>query len=431
MNQPESLYMFTLAKMPVKESSSSGICIWCGCKNTKNVAHILSKKIIKTNKPNNYLKNSVCISCNSYFGNEVEDWLYKYSPIATLSAQWFHRGILQLKNLKYVPNFIWSERISEWVVINHSERPNFIGTQLILTSNEGLLFSHFDKTGKMSSMDAQAVYDVFWQAVKTNQYTTYLSDKLPQHFNSRLFVHKNKVIVIARDEQDRQKLINKITASGQNYVNDAKPVEGNGHTRFDFDTLHIHYKWSIKRYMKLCAKIGFEFLSLLEGSNYCLNQAFQLFKNQILHNKDYDSHVVPYQNGKGYRVNRFTAPGWLAYCEGENAPLGFPVLFTERKQCHKIFVYEVNGYILLKVELFDLEPCQLVIAKNMKLDYIYYAEYDFNNDQLEYYYCLKNLQIQSQEAFAQAVNMVKENEDILLQAYFYDFENQSVFASNS
>lgn len=144
MNQkdphPDKLYMFTMLKMEVKEENPSGLCIWCGLANPKNTAHILSKKIIRTNKGNNYLKKSVCSSCNSFFGNEIEDWFYKYSPMATWAQQLFRNMGPELKSLKNVPNFIWYDEISEWIVVNHDKSVDLLGTQLILPSDGKLMF---------------------------------------------------------------------------------------------------------------------------------------------------------------------------------------------------------------------------------------------------------------------------------------------------
>ncbi|MBB6501221.1 hypothetical protein [Pedobacter cryoconitis] len=115
----------------------------------------------------------------------------------------------------------------------------------------------------------------------------------------------------------------------------------------------IHYYWSLKRYNVLCAKIGFEFLCELKGQDFGQHKRFDTFKKDILTGKNFDKIITPYVDGKGYQVKRLTAPGWISYVNYGKDISGFPVLSSQRPNCHKIFIYSVNGYLLFNVCLFE------------------------------------------------------------------------------
>ncbi|WP_432712857.1 hypothetical protein [Pedobacter sp.] len=428
-SQPDKLYMFTMLKFEVKEVNPSGLCIWCGLANPKNIAHILSKKIIKTNKVDNHLKKSVCSSCNSFFGNEVEDWFYKYSPIVTWAQQLNQNTGPQLKSLKNVPNFLWYDKIGEWIVVNHDMVVDLLGTQLILPTDGKLMFCHHDKTNNMTSEDIESVYRIFYRAATTKSYTTYITDRLPRKFNPRFFLHKGNVIFIGRNHQEQEKLCQKIINEGNGFVRKSRNIGGSP-KNFQLTAVHINYRWSVKRYHKLCAKIGFEFLSIIETPDFCFDSVFDSFKKDIFNDKKYDDQIISYDNQHGYRIRRFTLAGWIQYVELDVNQKGFPVISTDSINRHKIFIYEVNGYILMVIQLFNMEPCQLVIAKNKKLPQLYYIEYDFATDKLEYFYSNKYLPILPPEDFSNVVEMVKNSDEPVRTGFFRDFVDQCIFVSD-
>jgi len=427
-SQPDCLFMFTMLKFEVKEENPSGLCIWCGLANPKNTSHILSKKIIKTNKVDNYLKKSVCSKCNSFFGNEVEDWFYKYSPMATWAQQLFRNDGSQLKNLKNVPNFIWCEDVGEWIVINNYKTVDMLGTQLILPLDGELMFSHYDKDGNMTSEDIDEVYNIFWKAACTGNYRTYFTDRLPEKFSPRLFVHKANVILIGRDKGEQEKVIRKVIDNGSGFANNTNNIGGSP-KNFRLTNVHINYRWSVKRYLKLCAKIGFEFLSIIESPDFCFDSVFDSFKKDIFNDKKFDDQIISYDNQKGYHIRRFTLAGWIQYVELDVDQKGFPVISTNSINRHKIFIYEINGYILMVIQLFNMEPCQLVIAKNKKLAQIYYIEYDFETDKLEYFYSEKYLTVNLPEDFSDVLEMVKNSDEPVRTGFFRDFVDQCIFVS--
>lgn len=138
----------------------------------------------------------------------------------------------------------------------------------------------------------------------------------------------------------------------------------------------LNYSWSLKRYMKLCAKIGFEFLCKFKCADFCLDSCFDEFRRNILNDQNFDQHIIPYYDGKGFQINRFTAPGWLSYCDIKLDTTVIPFLKVNIEYCRQVFIYEVSGHILMSIKLFDMEPCLMIIANNMHLSNIYYIEYD-------------------------------------------------------
>jgi hypothetical protein len=420
-----SLFIFNLIKTELRELNTTKCCIWCKEQKSKNKGHIFSKRLIKTNNANNVLKDSVCESCNSFFGKTIEDWFLKYSPLGVWTQQYFQPDVIQLKSLKYVPNLFWSDTYKEWILFNHDDVPDIIGTQLILNTAEELLLIYNDVSGELTREGLRPIEDKFYQSAIENKFTKYITDKLPYNFNPRLFLFKNEFILVAISESDGEKLLKKV-----NQKQDINKQKEESFTRTSFkslDRLTINYYWSIQRYMKWCAKLAFEFLCLYKDASFCLRKEFNDFRIQILKNNKYDKHIIPFEEKKGLRVNRLTAPGWLSYVNYKKSIKGFPLIGTERPHRHKIFIYESDGYLLATVQLFNIEPCQLVIAKSISLQEIYYTEYDYINDTLEFYISNKDINKRySSERYLEVLNIIDNTPDTI-PATFYSKDDRPFF----
>lgn len=193
--------------------------------------------------------------------------------------------------------------------------------------------------------------------------------------------------------------------------------------------LVINYFWSIKKYCKWSGKIGFEFLCLLENSSFGLNECFTSFKDQIFENSSNDDKLkISSFEGKGLKVKRLTAPGWLSFVKAENTISGFPVFQTASKNCHKVFIYEINGCLLFCLTLFNIEPCQIVIAKDIKLDSIYYIEYDYLKDELKFYSARKSEMLHKGSSdFEESINYFQENPEMITVMFSSPIEMSTTF----
>src|SRR5665647_2793435 len=104
----------------IEQSNSSNLCVWCGKNNPKNIAHIISKSLLISEKPENKLKLSVCEKCNTFWGYTIEDWFLKYTPIGHWkeNIQSIKTKNTLAKNFKFVPNFVYLKYFQEWIVVN-------------------------------------------------------------------------------------------------------------------------------------------------------------------------------------------------------------------------------------------------------------------------------------------------------------------------
>lgn len=360
MKETLNTYLIGFEEILVNENPGNGKCIWCNKAQKFNNAHIFSKKIIKKNHSSNILKLSVCTECNSYFGNKIEDWFYKYSPLGTFANQLKPNASKILSNLKFVPNFVWNDQIKEWIIIHHDKVEDILATQLLLNSENKLSTLHYDNSGTKQVNDVFKIYQSIKERVIKGEFTDYINDKLPENFSPRFLKHKDKLILITRTFYDKARMVNKL-------------VEGElGSVDFEIgqldpnllEKLSIHYSWSIQRYFILCAKIGFEFMSQIMGQEFSQQRQFNDFKKGM-YNAKFDKITIPFTEGKGYLANRLIPPGWVSYVKIPKNFSGFPIMTGQKKNCHSIFIYSVKGYVLFDVKLFDLEPCQLVIAKKL------------------------------------------------------------------
>ena len=378
--------LFNLIEIQPIEINQSKLCIWCDLPNRKNDAHIISRQLLKTNLKKNILKHTVCEQCNAHFGKYIEDWFLKYSPIGSWKQQFFQTKSTYIKNLKFLPNFIWNEHFSEWIIVNHDNVPDIIGSQVILGSNDKLLYMHlnFEDDDKIISMEK--IKSKFKLALKNNEYSEYVEKKLPENFRPRLFLYKGKVIIVSKTSEDIIRIKSKLENSSNEFKNQNDFLSfGN----INYNSLIIHYKWSYSKYFKWASKIAFEFLALIENPEFIRNSAFNNLKSNMINPRTYrndDVHNIPYVSGKGYEIGRFLPLGWVSmFFDAKKYNLDLPTFETANTTSHKIFIYELNGLLLCTIKIFDLELCQVILAENVNLESIYYVQYDYLNDQLKFY----------------------------------------------
>ncbi|MGQ7856586.1 hypothetical protein ACUN24_20305 [Pedobacter sp. WC2501] len=408
MEEPKSTYIIGFEEIFIKEDPGNGRCIWCNKAQKFNTAHILSKKIIRKNHPSNVLKRSVCTECNSYFGNKIEDWFYKYSPLGTWANQLNRPANNILSNLKYVPNFLWSDQIKEWIIVHHDKVKDILATQILLNAENRLLTLHYDQSGSKQVNDVFKINLSIREKLINGEFTEYLDHKLPENFSPRIIIYKDKLILTTRTLEDKARLVSKVSAEDEN-SSDFQLAHINPNI---LDKLTIQYSWSLQRYFILCAKIGFEFLSQIIGQEFSQHRRFDDFKKGI-HKARLDKIIIPFIDGKGYLVNRLTPPGWVGYVKTANSISGFPIMTGQKKNCHSIFIYSMQGYLLFDVKLFAIEPCQLIIAKNCNLNEVYHIEYDITEQSLRFFKLEKNRVIINKNLdFEKALDTIRNDQHL-------------------
>ncbi|MBG6234744.1 hypothetical protein IWX76_001312 [Pedobacter sp. CAN_A7] len=410
MEEPKSIYIIGFEEISVKEDPGNGRCIWCNKTRKFNTAHILSKKIIRNNHPSNVLKRSVCTECNSYLGNKIEDWFYKYSPLGTWANHLNRPAGKILSNLKYVPNFLWNDQIKEWIVIHHDKVEDILATQLLLNAENKLLTFHYDHSGAKQVKDVVKINLSIKDRMINGEFSDYLDHKLPANFSPRFLIYKDKLILTTRTLDDKARLVSKL-AEDDAESPDFQLTHLNPNV---LEKMSIQYSWSLQRYFILCAKIGFEFLSQIIGQEFSQHRRFDDFKNGI-QNAKFDKIIVPFIEGKGYLVNRLTPPGWVCYVKPAKNISGFPIMTGQNKNCHSIFIYSVKGYLLFDVKLFALEPCQLVIAQNCNLEEVYHIEYDLTEQTLRFFKMEKNrVNLNDKLDFEKTIDSIRNNQHLTM-----------------
>lgn len=360
----------------------SDYCIWCKKSNNKNIAHILSRKILKTNHKNNKLISSVCKNCNSFFGSNIEDWLFKYSPfnywIKTSNGYGHGFYLKDDKSIDYKKIFLWFEEYNEWFISTNIKNEQF-PPQLIFTGNNKATLYNYRNT--IIQKSTRKAID-FQKTIKSQDFTTYISSSLPYNFKPRIIVFKNKYIIVAKNKTE-VKIVKNFKFADSNLQNATYELKTKMHKK-----LLVQYKWSVKKYIKFCSKIAFEFLSIFKGSGFVLSSDFDGFRNFFHNDKKDDSLELSFLSGKGLLKNRLTIDGWVSICENINISKSFkiPYFLLDTQNTFSLILYKVDNYLCASVKLFEIESCNIIIAEFEKpLESIYLVTYSSDLDKLIFY----------------------------------------------
>ncbi|HYG40886.1 MAG TPA: hypothetical protein VD908_19815 [Cytophagales bacterium] len=256
---------------------------------------------------------------------------------------------------------------------------------MILTSHSNLLFIYLEGAQSAENESSSNLENVIKERVIIKDFTKYVDNNFPMDFNPRAFLYKGKVILVGRSDEDILNLVNRIEKPKQ-ITPTGEPIRATFGT--NIEKYHILYKWSIKKYLKWTSKISFEFLSLIAGDEYCLKSDFDLLRDYILYAKDNDFiHSILFEDSKGFRVKRLTFDGWIGMgIKKPSSELKIPAFSTQKQNAHKVSLYTFNGYLVSTVQLFNIEPAQLILAgPGLELPDHYYIEYDIDNDSLTFF----------------------------------------------
>lgn len=364
--------------------NGTGTCIWCKKNEKTNIAHIISKKLLKSDHKNNKLTNSVCEKCNSYFGENIEDWIFKYSPISF----WVGRDILNDMTLDadrsfiYKKLFVWFKEYKEWFVATNIKGKKF-PSQIIKKGDGRFYFYIYKKDKLMRENYLMEIQEIITQLQKKN-YTTYLSSLLPHNFHSRIFRFNDTPIVIARNDDQAELFIKKILE-----VNDVKKILLKNYRMRNNEHRHliIFYKWSLKKYSKFYLKIIFEYLSLIKGSEFVLGKEFDdLRKSAKLKNNSFVE--LMFLNGQGFNRKLFPRGYFQIIKETLDKEFKIPIFELEllQKYTFSMILYKNQGYLCASLKLFEIEQFNIVLAKiEAPLESIYLITYSADDNSLNFY----------------------------------------------
>jgi hypothetical protein len=347
-------------KFVPEETSLDGNCIWCGEPFEKNKSHILSRKIIKNNSQYNLLKKTVCTNCNSTFGSNIEDFLFKKTPLGYLADMFLHR---EFKTLKWIPNYYWSNALNTWVIIVHDKKANkedVLPNQVMLDA-DNCLITFLNNNTNFLDKNKELIKNISAD-IKKDNFSTHESSKYPDNFFPRAFYLNNKLILTGINNLEINKLIQAIKNSKQE---DKYSISKSGDYRFG-DKYQANFKWDIKTYFDYCAKIAFEFFSLLAGRDICLESGFKDLRNSIIGNRLIKPLEVIYTEEDSRRVfsNKLVPEGWVSYVDIRVKVAIFPLVDTDQNINHSIFIYELKeGLICATVKLFNIPAVQLILGK--------------------------------------------------------------------
>ncbi|UKB82109.1 HNH endonuclease [Chryseobacterium sp. MEBOG06] len=394
---------------PPKELATEE-CIWCKEKSNKNIAHIISKGLLRTDHFSNKLYQSVCEKCNTFFGQNIEDWIFKYSPISF----WINRDIKNTmkinddKTIKYKKIFVWFHKLNEWFIALN-EKSNPFPSQLICNNKFEITFFYHSGIEDLNEELNYTLLEKLINNVKRNNYSYYISDLLPTNLNSRIFEYNNSTIIISKTKDSADFFLNIIknlkninTIKFRNFYSDQK----------EYKYLIINYKWSIKKHYKLCSKIAFEFLSLIQGSNFVNNSEFNGFKKFMFEKVKNEFSEVLYINGKGINEKRLSLNGWVDV--SNEAKISKKTIIPTfnlnglENFSFSIIIYKYHSYICASIKLFEFEPCNIILSKSTQdFETIHLITYSAKEDKLLFYETTTDL-----ESFDQDIVFVSDEKSL-------------------
>ncbi len=361
-------------------------CIWCTTNQRKNNAHIFSRRIIKVNAPANQLRHSICAICNSNISKNIEDFLFKMTPLAYLADIILHN---KLKSLKWIPNYYWNSSLKAWIIFIHDYKAKYETRpiQIMVNSNNQTLIYMSNEL----DMDSRRI--AFLEKIKPdiieNKFTCHLSKLFPENFFPRGFYFDNQLILVGKSSEEIENLKAKILECTVDSEFSIK-VKGNKNS---IEKYQIKFQWNIKSYYDYCAKISFELYSLVAGREACLTSGFSELREIITNYKRIKSSEITLteEETDKYFSSRFVAEGWLSYTEVNNNIAIFPMTDTLDDFNHTVYLYELqNGLVCATVKLFNLQFAQLILGQspNPGKFRAWRIEYDLNKTQLKFFYAI-------------------------------------------
>ena len=385
-------------------------CIWCGSKAKKNTAHIISKSLLKTDHYANKLSESVCQNCNTFFGKYIEDWIFKYSPISF----WINRDIRKTMELnddrtsKYKQIFIWFNEINEWFVALN-EDSNQLHSQLICNEKYEFTFFYHSKNKSPNQKENQQLLLELIGNIKAGTYTYYTSDILPKNFSPRIFRYYDKVIVVSKNKDSVDFCLNILKVA-----EDLSSIKFKNFYSGQKEHKHliINYKWSFRKHYKYCSKIAFEFLSLIQGSNFVKEKEFNSFKNFILEKEKTEFSNVLFINGKGINLKKLSLSGWV---DVSNEALIqkktiFPTFYLDELKnfTFSAIIYKFKSHICASIKLFEFAPCNVILSSTtQEFETIHLITYSAKDNKLLFYKTTTDLQ-----NFDQAVTFISNEKSL-------------------
>jgi hypothetical protein len=398
MSEVEGKYLlfskFQLMQVPIIEPGTEK-CIWCDLGNSKNCAHIISRGLLKSNNKNNVLNKSVCKSCNEFFSNNIEDWLFKYTILGYLKDSIKSKRQYALDK-KFLINFLYHNTLKEWLIVNNnskliSEDPSsFLQTQILLTNKNQLKVVYFHSNIQNQDNYVKDVILRIMAIIDNSVIKKRIQREYPKNFKPRLVLDKGHVIFTSTSNKGYDEIIRLLKNKNRIAIEHFN-IFSLKYSLTDFSNVSAIYRWDMAKYYVLTAKIAYEFLCLLD-LEFVRKSNFKSLKKVIEHKKNIpykkNEKTILYEEGKGFSVRSLIPNGFVAMGEyfAKKGTQLLPFFLSDPNLTHYIIIYQFQGMILANVKLFNIEPSLIIIGySDFKMENYYCVTYNITKDELLVY----------------------------------------------
>lgn len=385
---PNKRLLFQILETPVEEKTNSG-CIWCGQNLPTNKAHIFPKRIVKNiNNKDNILEYSVCSNCNSLWSKKIEDWIFKYTPLARWSEIVIRKkGGFEKYNILYV----YVEDIANWSLVRTNNNSYWLPAQLFVVDGELQVYGQDDS----KNINVMTFLDLVNSSIKLGNYFVHIFEQFPKGFLPRAFFINDKLIITGRNAKTTNNFIKYLLH--HNNIEDLKeqgtlillePPAAN-------KVPEIIFKWSIKRYILFCVKIVLEGLCKLKGKKFVLKKCFDEVRNSFLQIQTFDNLNIKFIPNRGLQVFRLVPKGWISV--GNEDMEGVKKILVKNfhfPNTHGIIIYKVESLLVAVVQIFNIDPVFLIIANYYEdFNETLYINYDYANDKSNFLRLLEGQEV--------------------------------------
>jgi hypothetical protein len=186
------------------------------------------------------------------------------------------------KGIKYVPQYIFSREITQWLAVYRDKQINLkYYKQIIFQKGKPSFFL----VGLVNEGSKEKLYSNLLLEMFSKKCIVDINAELPTDFADRIIVTGEKNIIITKSQHSASQILN--------WYDKSKHLKG----QLDFKTksyekspniyenLTTQFLWSDSVWQMYAIKIWFEFLAQHKGSEFCMQESFQVLQDKFLNFK--------------------------------------------------------------------------------------------------------------------------------------------------